>query len=144
MLTNIIDSVTTSLEFAFGEPYEYYASQDITQGLTTPCFFVALVESVSVQEIGSRRKMNYIFDISYFPSIEGDNNELHCMGEALFKALEWLTLETKKQIRGSQMRYEIVDGVLHFIVHYSIMLLLDITGEIMEDYTLILNCPQEG
>ncbi len=60
------------------------------------------------------------FCIQYLP---GDglrkDGECHAVAERLFSCLEYLDVDGDL-VRGTKMRYEVVDGILHFFVDYDL------------------------
>ena len=47
------------------------------------------------------------------------NAECHAVAERLEFCLEWITV-TGDLVRGTKMKYEVVDGVLNFFVNYDL------------------------
>ena len=211
MVNDLINGISIKLNQVFGDEYRIYTNS-VTQGLTEPCFFIAVVDSSQAQLIGNRYFRQHSFDIHYFPASEGDNEEILSVASELFETLEYInlpngTLASNKYatakfpddrgnslkivitvnedeetynvitmyndnivdtqtvssaaelvdndyltfiktvelvetiglpltrgsngdlIRGTEMRYEKIDGVLHFFVNYNMFLQKDITPE---------------
>ena len=67
------------------------------------------------------------FDIWYIlndaDEVTDSRKEIHEMAEALFMALEYITLEDGTQVRGEEMSYRVTDGILHFFVAYNVFVL---------------------
>ncbi|EHQ92143.1 phage tail terminator family protein [Desulfosporosinus youngiae] len=89
--------------------------EEIKQGFKKPCFFVKLFPVSQDQLLGRRYQRSHSFDIHYFA---GSNEELHDMAEQLYDKMELISLDDGL-IRGTGMRHEVVDGVLHFFVNYN-------------------------
>lgn len=94
-------------------------TEQTEQGLIEPCFFIKDVTSDQNQIVGNRYKQTHVFDVQYFPPLDGSENE-HIADTAseLYGVLEYLTIDDD-QVRGTKMRQEKVDGVLHFMVNYD-------------------------
>lgn len=98
--------------------------EEIKQGFEEPCFFVKLFPVSQEQLLGRRYQRNHSFDIHYFPTEAGEgeeqrqNEEMHDMAEQLYDKMELVPV-TSGLMRGTKMRHEIVDGVLHFFVDYN-------------------------
>lgn len=62
-----------------------------------------------------------MFDVQLFSSTE-NNIRLYTVAEELFEGLEYITLRNGSLLRGTSMRFDVVDGVLHFLVKYTVFL----------------------
>lgn len=128
MVNNLIDGISVKLNEVFGNEIRIY-SEPIKQGLKEPCFFIAVLNPTQTPMIGNRYFREYPFDIHYFPSKDGGNQEIQDVASDLFEVLEYITLLNGDLIRGTNMQYEVVDGVLHFFVTYGLYVKKDILGE---------------
>jgi hypothetical protein len=90
------------------------------QGMKQPCFFVLLLEGSQSKEINRRYRRFNSYDIHYFPSPDSltPREECEAIAERLYSDMEYVTGE-EGGYRGTGMRHEIVDGVLHFFVQYN-------------------------
>lgn len=95
--------------------------EDISQGLTEPCFYVKLFPTQHDQSLNRRYRRTHTFDIHYFPEPIQPYKDMHDMSEALTDVLELVPFGTGL-LRGSGMNTEIIDGVLHFGVEYTVNL----------------------
>lgn len=122
MVNNLIDGISVKLNEVFGNEIRIY-SGSIKQGLKEPCFFIKSLKPSQKQIVGPRYFREHTFDIHYFPSKQGNNEEMHeemhDVAFQLFNALEYITLLNGDLILGTNMNYEVVDGVLHFFVDYN-------------------------
>lgn len=91
--------------------------EEIKQSLTPPCFFVKLLEPEHTQELGRRYARVHPFDVHYFAP-ERSNDGMYDMAEQLTEVLQQIEV-AGRPIRGTGMRFEIVDEVLHFFVEYN-------------------------
>ena len=104
-----------SSQFPFPE-YRIYG-EEIAQGFQAPCFFVKLFPVEQTQEIGKRYFRKHLFNIHYFHASDYANDEMHEMAEKLYELMEYVDVGTL--IRGTKMKHEIHNGVLHFFVEYN-------------------------
>lgn len=118
MVNSIIDGISIKLNTLFGDNYEIY-SENIEQGLKTPCFFILLINPMSSSKLGNRQLREYNFDIHYFPHSDRKNQEINEVIESLIDGLECISLVNGDLIRGTDIRAEIVDDVLHFFICYK-------------------------
>ena len=58
------------------------------------------------------------------------------MGDALIECLEYIILLNGRKVRGKELSYEIIDGVLHFYVTYSVILMDNRKDDPMKNYGL--------
>ena len=118
MTNKIIGAISAALYREFGDEYEYY-KEDLPQGLSEPCFFIKLVESDFAPEtIGNKRK-GHSFDVHYFPTEGRKNSEMFDVADVLVWILQTVTATDGTKYRALNVRYSIVDDVLHFMVEYA-------------------------
>lgn len=96
---------------------------DIAQGFTGPCFFILASSSEQKQVIKDRYVRQHVFDVQYFPR----DTYLPAAELGKAEALLWMALEYVEladgPIRGTEMRTQIMDGVLHFFVQYDVFVM---------------------
>ena len=136
MVNQIMAGISKTLNGVFGDTFEIYYSKDVQQGLKAPCFFIALVKSSRIKQIGLRYWMENNLDVQYFPAVKGSNVEMFDVAKQLFDALELFELPNGDLVRGVKMRYEIVDGILHFFVDVNLFLLKELIIDNMEELTI--------
>lgn len=116
MINAIIASISNALYSEFG--YENHMEQ-IKQGFKEPCFFIQCLNPNIRQFLEKRYFRQNQFCIQYFPKSNTDGNaECYSVAETLQFLLETIPV-SDKYIRGTNMRYEVVDGVLNFFVNYD-------------------------
>lgn len=136
MVNDLIDGISIKLNQVFGDGKRIY-SESVKQGLQEPCFFIAVLNPLQTQVIGNRYFRQQPFDIHYFPAVQDNNNELQEMASDLFIALEYITLVNGDLVHGKEMRYEVVDGVLHFFVDYNMYVRkIEVPADDMETLTV--------
>lgn len=111
----IIDGVTLALRAAY--PDYQIESDTIEQGLNPPAFLVLLVDVEQVRRVGERWRRLPRFDILYFP-MKG-REECYEVADNLCAALELVTLPGGDLLRGTEISFEVTDGVLHFLISYN-------------------------
>lgn len=95
---------------------------EISQGFQEPCFFVKLFPGSEKRIRGNRYKRYHAFDIHFFSNAEDINDDLHEMAEKLYSVLEYIDVNGDF-CAGTEMEHEIVDGVLHFFVHFNLFVM---------------------
>lgn len=121
MVSDIIDAISVALNKEFGDGYRIY-SEEVPQGTVEPCFLIKAVEPSQTQIRGPRYRRDTLFDIHFFPEHDNSYSEMHAVSERLFFLLEFIPLLDGNLIHGTHMRYETVDGVLHFFVQYNMII----------------------
>lgn len=97
-------------------------TEGIEQDFTEPCFFIKELNSSHNKELGNRYKRDHFYDIHYFPNPNNPkkNEEMRNMAETLYEQMEYIEV-AGRPLMGFDMKHEIVDGVLHFFVRYSMI-----------------------
>lgn len=118
MINSIIEEVSKAIRAEFGSRYTNYM-EEVEQDLKKPCFFIFCLNPANKLFLGKRYFRRNQFCIQYFPE-DRNNKRRECdiTAERLMDSLKWLTV-FGKQVMGTKMEYEIVDGVLHFFVNYD-------------------------
>ena len=118
MINDIINGISVKLNQEFGSDYRIY-KENIKQGLKEPCFNIVALEPTQEARLPNRYFRTYPFDIHYFAkSTTGSKAEMYDVAERLFIILEYIFV-VDNLCKGTKMRFEIVDGVLHFFVNYD-------------------------
>ena len=109
----------------FTPEYPVY-DEAVEQGMQQPCFFVLLLEGSQARGINRRYQRFNPFDVHYFPDRDSKapREECELMAERLYSELEYVS-GYSGMYRGTKMRYEIVDGVLHFFIQFNVHLIRD-------------------
>lgn len=118
MVNNIIDGISIKINSIFGSEYNIYTDH-VVQNLTTPAFLINIIDPESENLLGGRKKRVLPFDIIYFPEEAGNSFEMIDTGERLMQGMEFIVLLDGSMFRGTDMKYEIIDEVLHFYVNYN-------------------------
>lgn len=129
MINSIVDGISIKLNNVFGDEYKIY-SEDVKQGFDEPCFFILLLNPSKKQLVGQRYEREHHFDIHFFPSNkENANNQMNSVADTLLDALEYITVDGNL-LRGTKMKVEPVDNVLHFFVSYNFIVRKEPLGEV--------------
>lgn len=101
------------------DQFEIY-SEEISQELNEPCFFIQCLESGHNQFLGERYERTNSYMIQYFPESEQYESECAEIAERLYWCLEYITVAGDTlPIRGTNMHAEVQDNVLNFTVSYN-------------------------
>lgn len=139
MVNKIIDGISIKLNQVFGDEVRIY-SENVTQGLTTPCFFIATLNVSQNPMLGKRAYRKNFFDVHYFPAVSNSKGECETVASDLYDVLENITLIDTDILRGINMRHEIQEGVLHFFVEYNLFINKIVTpDEGMENVSIDAN-----
>ena len=111
----ILDGITLALRTAY--PNSKIESRPIEQELRPPAFTVRLVSAEQVRQMGQRWRRLPRFDILYFP--KAGREDCYDVADNLCGALELITLPSGDMLRGTDVSFEVVDGVLHFLISYN-------------------------
>ena len=115
MINELVIGISQALDTAFSD-VEIHVDQ-IKQGLTSPCFFIMLLEPTQTHIMGPRYYRENALDIHYFP--ETDNtSEINTVADKLMDVLEYINFDGGL-LRGTKMHSEVIEGVLHFLVDYN-------------------------
>ena len=116
MINDLINGIAVKLNSVFGSEYKIY-KENIKQGLVEPCFNIVVLEPSQEAKLPNRYLRSYPMDVHYFPKT-ATKSEMYEVAEQLLIELEYITV-LDNLCKGTKMRYEIVDGVLHFFVNYD-------------------------
>lgn len=119
MINDIITGITGKLYDVFGKNYKIYA-EDVKQGLKEPCFLISHLATSAELLLATRKKLNNAFCITFIPA-EGNavNKGLNDVQFKLIANMEFITTIGGESYRGTGMRTETLDNVLHFFVNYN-------------------------
>lgn len=125
----ILDGITLALRSAY--PDSHIESDTVEQGLHPPAFLVHLVSAGQKVRVGKRWQRTPGFDVIYFP--KAGREECYAIADDLCRLLEVIALPTGDLLRGTGMNFEVVDGVLHFLVSYHHFVFQKTREETMEN-----------
>ena len=117
MGNEIVNGVSNAINAVFGDCDIY--QNDVTQGFSEPCFFIALLQETRRAYPNGRASRQYLLDISYFPEDGGDNRTMVAVSEELLDALSMIKLQDGSFLRGTNLSAGVTDDVLHCGVTYT-------------------------
>ena len=129
MIPEIVTAISLQLNRMY--PDGTVEVDHVKQGLKEPCFFIEVLEPTRTPLVGQKWQQDNMFDVQLFHST-AKNIQLYTVAEELFEGLEYITLQNGNILRGTSMRFEVVDGVLHFLVNYTVFLQREEQQEYME------------
>ncbi len=135
MVNDITNGISIKLNSIHGDGHKIYDS-NIRQELEPPCFFIKLIKVINTPFLGSRKKREYLFDVHYFLANDADTEYMNAVGDTLMEGLEYITLTNGDILRGKDMSYEVIDGVLHFNITYQVVLINMEKDDPMDQYGL--------
>ncbi len=113
--------------------------EEIKQGFEEPCFFIKVLDSDMNKELGRRYKKSVSFNIHYFSDKEDVNTDCFNMADKLYEVLEDIKVNNLG-FRASNMKHEVIDGVLHFMLQFNHFVVKDKDPEIkMNDLEVNVN-----
>ncbi len=119
MIVSIMEAVGIALNAEFGDGYEAYI-EEMPQDMDGHSFFIQCLNPTNKLFRGRKYFRRNQFCVQYFPLSEEDRNrECHAVGERLLSCLEYVEMDDGP-VMGTEMKYEVVDGVLHFFVNYDL------------------------
>lgn len=134
---SVYDAVTLALHAAFPPPIKIHGGE-VQQGLTPGDFTVVMPALSQVPQLGARYRRGVTVDVIYYPR-RGDV-ESYDIADRLAQVLEIITTPAGDQLRGRDLHFERVDGMLHALVEYPHYVYKERQETPMEDLTLY----QEG
>ena len=118
MGNDLITGVMTRLRDTFGEGTTVYFDE-VKQELNEPCFFVRTLEVSQELVIRNRYRRVYHLDIEYHPEDRQQTaREITDVANTMLMAMEYIYIGDDLT-RGTNIRYEVQDKVLHFFVDYD-------------------------
>ena len=99
--------------------------EKVKQGFEEPCFFIKILSSGQDKELNRIYKRNISFDIHYFSDAADINSDCLDMADSLYEALEYVPLGNSLY-RTNEMKHEVVDGVLHFLLQFNYKVIKEI------------------
>lgn len=119
MINKIINGISAALYEEFGKQYHIY-TDEVKQGLKTPCFFVFVNEPESKLFRGKRYYKELPFVVQYIKDETDTSIVVNQVNERLFECLEEINADGMVR-NGTDMHsnYEEKEGVLSFFVNYN-------------------------
>lgn len=118
MCSEIITFTANALAEEFGGDITIYA-EEVKQGVKKPCFFLKTEGVKEIPYIGERFLRKCRLLITFYPEDNsGKQGECERTAERLFDCLKFIDADDRP-LMGSEMSFEIKDGLLLFHVDYN-------------------------
>lgn len=130
-----------TLSSTFG--FEIFQNR-VEQGFETPCFFISVLKPEASPLLGQRSMRRYALDIQYFPTETRKNDEMYQVADRLMESLEFIRLPEGDLLHGTHISYEVVDGVLHFFVIYTLSMYRPAESTYMETLETEVNTSEKN
>lgn len=118
-IKDIITAISIKLNQKFGDDIRIY-DDEIPQGFQAPAFLILFLNLENIRQIGSRWRVNTLFNIQYFP--QNGRTEASNMALKVHQALKEITLLNGAIMLGTNGNTEIVDGIAHNFVNFNFFL----------------------
>jgi hypothetical protein len=104
-------------------------TEQVKQGFVQPAFFVMQLNSGHKKEMNDRFFRSLLFNVHFFPHEDSLTKKADCRGmaERLYEALQFINVNG--QVRANDMKYEIIDDVLHFFLSFKVHLVKEKPAE---------------
>lgn len=114
----IRSGIGKALKTEFGGEYPIY-SEEVKQGMTTPCFFISCVEASQQRFLSGRFLCENKFLIRFYPK-DDSRKKQQCFQTAqrLFDCLLWIKAG-EDLLMGRKMSGRTENGILSFYVNYD-------------------------
>lgn len=116
MTNDVISCISNALDKEFDCEKHM---EEIKQDLKEPCFFITLLDSATQIVVGNRYEKRNQICIQYFPESEQIQCECNEVAERLTICLEYIADEDGSFLHGTDMHYQVTDGILNFFVNYN-------------------------
>jgi hypothetical protein len=117
MVNDIIDGIVIKIDSIFGDSSVIY-TESIEQDFQEPCFYIQLLTTSNRLVFNNRYYLENSFDIHYFPGTTNKNHEMNEIASRLYQ-LEYINKKKDSLLRGTKLKYRIIDEVLHFFIDYN-------------------------
>ena len=114
-INDVVTAISIKLNETFGDAYEIH-TESIKHCFQKPAFFILLLQPEFDQVVGNRYHETLPFDIHYFGPGYMD---AYSTANKLMSEMEYIKLINGDLLRGTKMKGEVIDGVLHFFVNYN-------------------------
>lgn len=118
--TDVVSQVAMKLLDGFKNEITTVYKDTPLEGMVKPCFFIQQLNTTHVKGLRNSGERIYFLDVRCHPNDKEDTKQTYCnaVGHKLFEVLDNITISGKR-VTASNMRFEIMDNVLHFFVEYS-------------------------
>lgn len=112
--------------FATSDSYPTIYKEQIVEGMDKPCFFVGILDVSQTKGLGDKHDRTYMMQVRYH--VETGQTDLYeqldQIGNELLDVLRYISIpfdsDKPQLLRGTNLSYNIVDGVLQVFVTYTV------------------------
>lgn len=115
IINSIIQSIVDTLKGEFD--CEIYTEEG-NQELVKPYLLVSGIQFTSDLDFGKKYLRESQFCIKYMPATTQKQSECNEIADQLFLCLECISVQ-ENIMRGTNMKYEMTEGGLHFCINYN-------------------------
>lgn len=118
LINTILEAIAVTLQAEFGDGYEVLLEEK-KENMLKPCFLLQCTNSIKKPYLRKGYFRQNQFCIQFIPiSGEQEQSQSYAAAERLFSCLKCLTVDDHP-VTGTNMKYEMTNGVLHFFVNYD-------------------------
>ncbi len=121
MTGKIIDSISKTIFDEFGTKYKIH-TEAVEQGLKTPCFFINTGDITEIPMLVNRYLSYNPILIQYLSNSKDKKKDCLDVLDRLINRLEYVLLDDKDLIRGSNISGDYSDGILTFSINYDLFI----------------------
>ncbi|PGT89213.1 MULTISPECIES: phage tail terminator family protein [Bacillaceae] len=132
MILDIRENIIKTLKTNF-QNHKIYGEKK-TQGLTRPCFFVDILPIDAQKITPNMQEKSYIVDVQYM-SLEDTKLKNLEMSEKISQLFTHVIGTGGKRISVTNERFEIIDGILHYLFDIDFILI----GKQTDEHELMKN-----
>ena len=134
----ILESIMFALKTAYPDIAAVTGEGSIDNSINASDFRVAVTAGKQTEHTAGIKRRLLNFDISYYPEVSA--KEQAGIADKLCDVLEFITIQESGVLKGTDIHFEITDGILHFFVSYGYLLYKTDNDSVMET----MNLEQEG
>lgn len=137
VVSDFLDQITIALHEEFGSGYKYYV-EEVEQKASKPCFVVGTLNPMITSRNPTVYRRVVPVVVHYFTNKKNTVNakeDCYSIAERLWNKLEYLS-DGEHIVRGEEMYWEIVEGVLQFFITYTFDVERVIDETLMEEGAL--------
>ncbi len=119
MVLDIIKALEDKLEAKYGSTANIFTDKELITAEKD--YFLIDVQEVSQSPaLGARFLRAHQFNITYHPLERGNRLNLYQIASELFDVLGEVTVTGGDLLKGSQMKYTLIEDEMHFDIHYDL------------------------
>lgn len=117
---DVVSQVSEILYARFSDRIPNIYKDTPVQNVVKPYFFIHTLETTQNREMRNRARRSYFLDVRAHPLDDIENKKSWCnmIGHELLEILDEIKI-AGMAVKPQEMRFEVVNDVLHFFVTYS-------------------------